>query len=217
MKFAKWFIAAGVLAVAVAIPAQAQDKKEVQGYIAGGYVMPEGHAADYLNDGWNISGGAIFRPRPEKPFGVRVDFGYSTMDANNKAVNALAAKGFQANDGYMSMWNLTAEALWEFGNPDKVGGYLGVGGGGYRRYTALTAQALVSGAYCDPWLGWCYPYTTVGTVVTNSDTLTKWGWSTALGMTFAVGNGQMYLEARYHWMQSSPTTQYLPILIGYRF
>ena len=211
MKFAKWFIATGVLTVAVAMPAQAQDKKEVQGYIAGGYVMPEGNAADYLNDGWNISGGAIFRPRPERPFGLRVDFGYSDMGANDATI-AGAPAGYRVDGGYMSMWNLTAEALWEFGNPDKVGGYLGVGGGGYRRYAALTAS--VPTGYCDPYWG-CWYGTSTASVF--DDTLTKWGWSTALGMTFAVGNGQMYLEARYHWMQSSPTTQYLPILIGYRF
>jgi hypothetical protein len=99
MKCAKWFIAAGALAVAVAIPAQAQDKKEVQGYVAGGYVMPEGKANDYLNAGWNISGGAIFRPRPDKPFGIRVDLGYSDMGANNNAVNAGNAAGYKVNGG----------------------------------------------------------------------------------------------------------------------
>jgi hypothetical protein len=117
----------------------------------------------------------------------------------------------------MSMWNLTAEIMWEFGKPDKIGGYIAAGGGGYRRYTALTATALVDGIYCDPWWGWCYPTTVVGDVVTNDNTLTKWGWSVAAGITFGVGPGQLYLEARYHWQESTPTTQYFPILLGYRF
>jgi hypothetical protein len=87
------------------------------------------------------------------------------------------------------------------------------GGGGYHRYAALTATTLV--AYCDPYWGWCYPAT--GQAVTNSDSLTKWGWSAAAGITFNLGQGQLYLEARYHWMETSPTTQYFPILLGYRF
>jgi hypothetical protein len=216
MTFAKWFIAAGVLAVAVAVPAQAQDKKEVQGYIAGGYVLPEGKADDYLDGGWNISGGVIFRPMPAKPFGVRLDLGYSSMDANNNAVNLGNAADYLVDGGYMSMGNLTAEFMWEFGNPDKFGGYLAVGGGGYRRYAALTADVQQLGYVCDPYWG-CYYASYVGTQTLASDSLIKWGWSVAGGATFAVGSGQLYVEARYHWMMSSPSTQYLPILIGYRF
>ena len=212
MKSKGWLVVLGVLAVAAAMPAQAQDKKEVQGYIAGGYVMPEGQAGDYLNGGWNISGGAIFRPRPEKPFGVRVDLGYSSMDANSSAVDLGNQAGYRVTDGYMSMGNLTAEFMWEFGKPDKFGGYLAVGGGGYRRYAALTAN--VPTGYCDPYWGCWYGTSTVSKV---DDSLIKWGWSVAAGATFAVGNGQLYLEARYHWMMSSPSTQYFPILIGYRF
>lgn len=217
MKRASWFVVLGVLVVAAAMPVHAQDKKEIQGYVAGGYVMPEGRAGDYLDDGWNISGGAIFRPRPDKPLGIRVDLGYSTMDANANAIAAATAQGLRVDDGYMSMGNLTAEILWEFGNPDKVGGYIGAGGGGYHRYTALTTTVLTSGTICDPWWGYCYPAVVTGQAVAQSDSLTKWGWSAAAGATFAVGNGQLYLEARYHWMEASPTTQYFPILIGYRF
>lgn len=214
MKSKGWLVVFGVLAVAATMPAQAQDKKEVQGYVAGGYVMPEGRAGDFLNAGWNISGGAIFRPKPDKPFGIRVDLGYSSMDANTSAISIANSQGIHADDGYMSMGNLTAEIMYEFGKPSgKVGGYIAAGGGGYHRYAALTANTLV--AYCDPYWGWCYPAN--GQAVTNSDSLTKWGWSAAAGITFNVGSGQLYLEARYHWMETSPTTQYFPILLGYRF
>jgi hypothetical protein len=139
------------------------------------------------------------------------------MDANANAIEAANNGGFDVNDGYMSVGNLTAEIMWEFGNPDKIGGYIAAGGGGYHRYTALTTTALISGIYCDPWWGYCYPSTIAGQVVAKSDSVTKWGWSAAAGITFGVGNGQLYLEARYHWMETSPTTEYFPILIGYRF
>jgi len=212
MKRASWFVVLGVLVVAAAIPAQAQDKKEVQGYIAGGYVQPFGNADDFLNAGWNISGGAIFRPMPDKPFGVRLDLGYSSMDADNAVLSGTIPGSFLVDDGYVSMGNLTAEFMWEFGNPDKFGGYLAVGGGGYRRYAALTADVPVG--YCDYYWGCWYG---TGTETLADDSLIKWGWSVAGGATFAVGSGQLYVEARYHWMMSSPSTQYFPILIGYRF
>jgi len=216
MKRASRIVVLGVLAVAVAIPVRAQDKKEVQGYVAAGYVMPESKAADYLDDGWNISGGVIFRPLPDKPFGVRLDLGYSSMDANNNAVSLGNAADYLVDGGYMSMGNLTAEVMWEFGNPGKFGGYVAVGGGGYRRYAALTADVLQTGYVCDPYWG-CYYTSFLGEQTLASNSLIKWGWSAAAGATFAVGSGQLYLEARYHWMMSSPSTQILPILIGYRF
>ena len=101
MKRASWFVVLGVLIV------------------AGGYVQPFGNADDDLDAGWNISGGVIFRPMPAKPFGVRLDLGYSSMDANKNAINLGNAADYLVD-----------------------GGYLAVGGGGYRRYAALTANVI---------------------------------------------------------------------------
>jgi hypothetical protein len=57
----------------------------------------------------------------------------------------------------------------------------------------------------------------VGDVITQDDKLTKFGYSASVGLTFPAGRGEMYLEARYHYMISDPATEYVPILIGYRF
>jgi hypothetical protein len=219
MKRVLGFTALAVFALAVAMPAQAQStKKQVQGYIAGGYVLSEGDTGDYFDDGWDISGGAIFRPAPDKPIAIRVDLGYNWFDANNTLINLAQAQGLAVNGGDMSLGTLTAEAMWEFGGNGSVGGYIAVGIGGYHRYAQLTTTVTVPTYVCDPWWGWCYPGYGVGTVQQGSDSLTKFGYSVAGGVTFPVGNGEMYLEARYHWMDvSNPSTQMLPILIGYRF
>jgi hypothetical protein len=218
MKRAVWFVVFAVLVVATTMPVRAQDeRKEIQGYFAGGYVAPQGKAGDLLNDGWNISAGALLRPLPGKPLAVRVDFGFSRMDASTHALEFANSVGLRADDGFVNMSNLTAEALWEFGHPRKIGGYIGIGGGIYRRYAALTATALIDGIYCDPWWGWCYPSAVVGDVITQDDKLTKFGYSASVGMTIPAGHGEMYIEARYHYMISDPATEYIPILIGYRF
>lgn len=210
--------AAAALIAAVPAPAQAQDKKELQGYVAGGFSIPQGEANEWVQDGWNISGGVIFRPNPSAPFGVRFDLGYSYMEANSKAINTANAGSGQlrVDDGYMSVWNLTAEGLWEFGG-DRVGGWIGVGFGGYRRYLELSQTVVVPGYICDPWWGYCYPAAVPGDLVVANKTLTKFGYSASAGVNFAVGPGQLYVEARYHWMDSEKTTEYFPILIGYRF
>ena len=121
------------------------------------------------------------------------------------------------DDGNGSVWSLTADALWEFGGNGKIGGFVGVGIGGYKRRVELTSEVLVSGIYCDPWWGWCYPATAVGDEVTDSDTVTKFGYNAAIGITFPVGEGDLYLEARYHRMDTHTATEFLPIMIGYRF
>jgi hypothetical protein len=219
MKRSVWFAVFGVLVLATTLPVNAQndERKPVQGYFAGGYVVPAGDASDFVTDGWNLSGGAILRPFPDKPFAFRLDFGYSRVDASRGLINFANTVGLEADDGFVSMGNITAEALWEFGHPGNVGGYLGLGIGGYRRYAALTATALIDGIYCDPWWGWCYPAAVVGDVITQDDSLTKVGYSATVGMTIPAGHGQMYFEARYHYMISERATQYFPILFGYRF
>jgi len=212
-------IAAAAIGLCAAGPAQAQESKPIQGYVAGGYVMPEGVANDYLNGGWNISGGTILRPAPHRPLAVRFDLGYSYMGANSNVIDKAASHGLRVDSGYMSMWDLTAEGLWEFGHPGHTGGWLGVGFGGYRRYLELSNTVVLPGYICDPWWGWCYPAAVPGQVIAANDTTTKFGYNVSVGINFPVGHsgGEVYVETRYHWMDTPTSTEYWPILIGYRF
>lgn len=217
MKRARWFASVLVLAVATGIPAMAATGDPIQGYVAGGYAQPLGDADDYLNGGWNLSGGMIWNFSASKPFGIRFDLGFNTWDASQSAIDNYQGTGAAYVDGgYANMWTLTADVLWKFGKPDRVGGYIGLGVGGYRRYAALTNYVTQVGYICDPWWG-CYyaPYT--GSQTVAHDTLTKFGYNASIGMTFPVGAGEMYIEARYHYVDTYPSTDFVPVLIGYRF
>jgi hypothetical protein len=219
MKRASFLVVVLVLAVAAAIPVLADDDGPIQGYIAGGYTEPLGHLGDYVGGGWNISGGAIFSPSPTKPVAIRFDLGFNTWNATTSAIQSIPGNTGQAivDGGYANIWTLTGDVLYKFGKPDHVGGYIGLGIGGYRRYAALTNEVLVPGYICDPWWGYCYTAATTGTQTIAHDTLTKFGYNAALGVTFPVGSGEMYLEARYHYMINDPATEFVPILLGYRF
>jgi hypothetical protein len=220
MKCAKWFITLGVLVVALAIPAKAETGDPMQGYIAGGYSEVFGGASDALSGGWNISGGMIFHPNPARPFGLRVDLGFNDWNASQSAINNIPGEGTGTaaiDGGYATMWSLTTDALWQFGKPDHVGGYVGLGIGGYRRYAALTNDVTTLGYICDPYWGYCYYGTYYGSQVVGDDTLTKFGYNASVGLTFPVGNGEMYLEARYHYIVSTQLDEYMPIVLGYRF
>jgi hypothetical protein len=206
---------AAALSLTIAVsPAAAQG---VQGYIAGAYVSPMGTANDYFTGGFNFSGGAIFHPVPSRPFGIRLDFGYNEMGVASGVLSRAQQLGFQVDNGRMSVGSITVDALWHFGHPGHFGGFVGLGVGGYRRYVELTNTVVIPGYICDPWWGWCYPGLVPGDVVTANDTVTKFGYNASVGMTFPVGAGEMYLEARYHYMITDPATEFLPFLIGYRF
>jgi hypothetical protein len=219
MKRASCLAVVLTLAVAFGVPAMADDGGPIQGYIAGGYSQVLGDAGDYFGGGWNLSGGAIWNPSPTKPIGVRFDLGFNTWDATTSAIQSIPGNTGNAliDGGYANMWSLTGDALWRFGKPDHIGGYIGLGIGGYRRYAALTNDVLVPGYICDPFWGYCYTAAVTGTNTVAHDTLTKFGYNASLGMTFPVGSGEMYIEARYHYIPNTQIDAYVPVLIGYRF
>ena len=42
--------------------------------------------------------------------------------------------------------------------------------------------------------------------------------NSGVGVTFELpSSSQIYIEAKYHWINTKETTQYLPIVIGYRW
>jgi hypothetical protein len=44
------------------------------------------------------------------------------------------------------------------------------------------------------------------------------GYNLGIGITFSVGESSMiYVEAQYHSIQTDVSTDYLPILVGYRW
>lgn len=218
MRFLRIFVvfAFALALVSTATPAQAADKPII-GYFGIGYSMTTGTTADYLESGWNLSGGVVWHPNPAKPWGVRFDLGWNDFDATNELVSLGQNQNSRIDDGRGSMWSGTADAVFDFGG-DRVRGYAGVGLGVYRRYVELTQTALYSGYWCDPWWGVCYPGVTTGDVITDSDSLTKIGYNAALGVVFPLqSGGELYLEARYHYMTSEKGTEYIPIVFGWRF
>jgi hypothetical protein len=206
-----------LLVASTAAVAQVQSKPVV-GHFAGGYAMPQGGASELVDNGWNISGGATFRL--SNAFGLRLDLGYSWFDATRQALDsANSGAVVRVDDGWASMGNLSFDGLYEFGGKGHIGGYFGAGLSIYSRYWALTREAIISGIWCDPWTGWCYPYTTVGDAISDNDRLTKLGYNAVLGITFPLRSGkQLYLEGAFHSMNTDPKrTEYLPILFGFRW
>jgi hypothetical protein len=196
----------------------AQDAKPIVGYAAVGWVDPQGKAGDIVDSGWGFSGGATFFPARKNSFGLRLDLGYNQFLAKHETLESGVGGNTIAtiHDGKASMTTLGLDAVYDFSHQRKVGGYIGAGAGMYTRRWQVTTTTSASGTWCDPLTGVCVG---VGgnTLATENDKLTKIGFDAVAAITFALSKGQIYTEAAYRHMDSSPATTYVPVLVGYRW
>lgn len=184
------------------------------GYVLGGYSQPTGNANNLLQGGWDIGGGALYRPAGS-PLGLRLELNYSANNATNQTLAQGAQDtGLAVTGGWADLWSLTANAELRFPFGRGVYGYVVGGIGGY--YAQINIQGYGYGYACYPW--WPYCYAGTGYVTAYND-VTKFGWNAGAGVSWALRNGMtMFVEARYNQMQTSPQTlEYVPITIGVRF
>jgi len=53
----------------------------------------------------------------------------------------------------------------------------------------------------------------------REDSTTEFGWNGGIGLSFNVGStdSQLYLEAKYHSVETTTSATYVPITVGYRW
>jgi opacity protein-like surface antigen len=184
------------------------------GHIAGGYDSPTNDVEAILKDGWNFNGGATYWPEHWK-VGLALEFGYNFFDIEDSVLDQIEG----SDTGDVEILSVTADFIW---GPDAkdtpVGVYLTGGIGGYYVDAELGRPGVWEGIICDPWLWWCYSGVVPGTVVTASESTTRLGWNVGAALTFKVGLGsQLFIEAKYHRVETETPTEYIPLVIGYRW
>jgi len=211
--------AGAALAVAGAIlaPAALAADGPVSWMINGGFTPTVGTTSDYLKDGWTLGTGVLIHPDSSSPFGVQFDLSYSDFNATNKLIQLGQSQSFRTDGGRGDVWSLTAAGRYTMPG-DGAHGYGLLGLGAYHRYVELTQTALGTGYICDPWWGYCYPGLVVGDVIVANKSNTKLGFNVGVGVEFPVaGSSAWFLEARYHWIDGSKATEFIPIQVGFRF
>jgi opacity protein-like surface antigen len=209
-----------IASVVCASQALSQDARPVQWHFNAGYSLTNGTTSDYLDDGWIVGGGVTWNLRPDSPFALRGDLTYSRYDATQELINLAESAGSEVriDDGDGSIWGLTVNGVYNIPFNARFRGYLTAGIGGYYRKVELTQTALISGIYCDPWWGFCYPALVAGDVIVQDQTTTKFGWNAGLGVEFPMGGGgAIFIDARYQRIETQEPTEFIPIQIGYRF
>jgi opacity protein-like surface antigen len=188
-----------VTASAAAAAQQSPDQDPVmRWHVTAGANLPAGSSADLLSDGWNFGLGLQLH-QPDSPFGLRLDFNYSSNNASNS--------------GWMSIYSASLDV--EVRQPGAVYGYLLGGVGIYNVGVRLSEYA--GGYVCNAW--WSYCYSGNGHAAFAYDSTTRFGWNAGAGMGFRLQNGSVvFVEARYTWVNTSiQPVQYIPVLVGWRY
>jgi opacity protein-like surface antigen len=188
------------------------------GQINVGAALPMGHSSSYLNTGWTVGGGMIYRPTPQGRFALLLDLGYADFNASRKLVD-LGQQNvkYSIDSGHGDVWSLTLAGRYTVPITRGMNGYGLLGLGGYHESLKLTESAIIGGVVCDYW-GYCYVVTAPGDIVVASRSHTKLGWNVGFGLEFPVGSrSAWFIESRYHSVVGSKSIQYLPLQIGYRF
>ncbi|HEU4618937.1 MAG TPA: outer membrane beta-barrel protein [Gammaproteobacteria bacterium] len=196
------------------------------GHVSGGYGFAEGDTSDNLDDSWMISGGATYWPA-DWPVGLSLELGYADFDLSdasidkiNQAIALDPNNGGRIDDGDVSIWKGTINAIWGPGSHDN-GVYLTGGIGAYHLEGTITQTGLVYyPPFCDPWYWWwCFPGGVgTGAIVKGKDSTTEFGWNLGVGYSFPAGDGQLFLEAKYTSINTDGSdVTFLPLSIGFRW
>jgi len=200
----------------MAVDAEAQGRrvwKEWYGHFQGGWSMPMGDASDVAKDGWTLEGGATYRP-DGGALGLWGSLGFMDHDMTREVLEY-----FESSGGDLTVWYLTTGVSYEFELSPSFGIGVSAGIGGYNVEGRLIEPGRICGPICDPWYWWiCVPGCVPGDVVTDSESTTKFGYNVGVEFAFDVGvTTQVYVQAKYHVINTKESTELLPISIGVRF
>ncbi|MFV2073738.1 MAG: outer membrane beta-barrel protein [Thermoanaerobaculales bacterium] len=201
-----------ILAPAAANAQFTKSWKDWYGHVAGGYSFVRGDAAGVIKDGWNVNGGATYYP-DDWLIGISLGLDFESHDLKREILDA-----FEASGGDVNIAALTLGLSWSPKLDGSIGFYVNGGIGGYYVKGKLKEPGVVCGPVCPPWSWWCSPGCLPGTIITDSTSSTDFGLNLAAAITFEVGEGSMiYVEVKYHRIDSAVTTTYIPISVGYRW
>jgi opacity protein-like surface antigen len=210
----------GVLTLTCAAQAFAQnDDRPLRWHFGAGYSMTTGTTEDYLDDGWIVSGGVTWQPRTEAPFALMAEVSYSDFDATDNLIRLanIQQDTVRIDDGDAEVWGFNLNGVYRMPLGNRARGYVTAGIGEHHRKVEFTQTVLVSGIFCDPWWGFCYPGLAAGQQLVEETSTWRFAWNAGLGVEFPVANGSWFIDASYQRIETREPTEFIPIRIGFRF
>lgn len=190
------------------------DYNTANGYIAGGYTVATGAAANFVNNGWNVSGG--WQWQLQGPVALRLNFEYSRNDATSQLLSeGAAANQTQIDHGWSDLFSNDFDVVFNIPLSRGIKAYLLGGGGGAIRRISLTQTVQSGGLVCNDWAGFCDAGGYPGNVLVDRKTTGRWEWNAGVGLDFAIGGREsLFIEARYVEVETPVPTGFVPIRVG---
>jgi hypothetical protein len=182
-------------------------------FLAGAYPFSVGTTHQWMNGEYGIIGGFGYQ-ESTWPVGLQFEGMTYRFGFNDRA------DSFAQSDGYMQITAGTANITWlaDRFKQTRIKPRLIGGGGVYNRVIRTTEQRPFAGTCFDPWWGY-YPCAGTGTVITDSNSQTKFGVNIGGSLGYEMLNGgEFFVELRFHDVFTSPKdTQFMPVNIGFRW
>lgn len=191
--------------------ASAQETPRFTGEIGGGFTTPLAQTGRYLDNGWNIRGGAGINFTSY--LGLMVDVGYNSLGINSTTLTNASAPG-----GDVRIFSATLDPVVHILPKHHYDLYLTGGGGLYRRNLEYTAPTTFVVPAYNPFFGF-FPVEVNGTQVISSYSVNKPGFNVGAGVAFGTKwRAKIFAEARYNRMfLGNAHTDFLPVTFGVRW
>jgi opacity protein-like surface antigen len=208
------------LVVVTAAPAFPQGYLYKKGtfVMGGGMNSPVGETNPYLNSSGTIyfGGGRNFG----RTWGLEVEYTHNWLAVDPAVLTRASTESTQVQNAHASLWSLTLNGIYRFGQTSEIVPWVTAGGGYYKRNIQLTQNALVYiPPIWDPWWGWIDGGWTTGESILGERTASAFGINVGGGFDFGIeGNAKLFIEARYHYVpMDGVNMQIIPVMAGVRW
>ena len=185
--------------------------------MGGGFNAPVGETNQYLNSSGTffLAGGRNINQK----FALQVEYTHHWLAIAPEVLDRALTDTTQIQDAHASLWSVTLNGVYRFGESDIVP-WVTAGGGYYKRNIQLTQAALVYyPPIFDPWWGWMDGGWGVGEAIVGQRQTAGYGFNAGFGVDFEIDGGTfLFLEARYHHaVLDGVDMQLVPISAGVRW
>jgi hypothetical protein len=194
----------GALAIA---SANAQEFSRFSFDIGTGFTTPAGNASNFLNEGWNVRGGAGVNLSPH--VGAMLNVGFEDMGIGGVTLVEAGATG-----GTVHVFHATVDPVVHLSPNGHVEFYVTGGGGVFHRYQDFNGSAVSTSNAYNQFFG-LYGASSVP----NPYSVVKPGFDVGAGLAVrAFGHTKVFLEAKWnHMFLNEGHTDFLPVTVGLRW
>jgi hypothetical protein len=185
----------------------AQEVSHFSFELGAGFTQSVGNTGRYLNDGWNLQGGAGFNFSPY--IGVMGELGYNSLGFNGTTLNTLGYPG-----GNVNIFSATVDPIVHLTPRSRFDLYA-IGGGGLYHWSEQFSKPAGLVTTFD---SGSFPI--VIPSVGNDYSVNKPGWNAGMGVAFGTKwHGKLFAEARYvHvFLNNGERGDYVPVTFGLRW